>query len=101
MGLELDAYKARTDQTILRLQALQDVTFRIGTLISAGQFGVTKYKTADKTAENIDDSLFTVNNLLTVAGFVSPLKTPVTALKTVLNRIEPVVDRIDDKFDQM
>ncbi|WP_422000970.1 calcium-binding protein [Roseovarius mucosus] len=101
MGLELDAYKARTDQTILRLQALQDVTFRIGTLISAAQFGVTKYKTADKTAENIDDSLFTVNNLLTVAGFVSPLKTPVTALKTVLNRIEPVVDRIDDKFDEI
>ena len=101
MGLELDAYKARTEQTILRLQALQDVTSRIGRLISTAQFGVKKYKTADKTAESVDDSLFTVNNLLTVAGFVSPLKTPVTALKTVLDRIEPVVDSIDDKFDEI
>ncbi|WP_417725998.1 calcium-binding protein [Roseovarius sp.] len=101
MGIELDAYKARTDQTIPRLQALQDVTSKISTLVSVAQFGIKKYKTADKTAEKIDDSLFTVSNLLTVAGFVAPLKTPVTALKRVLDRIEPTVDKIDDKFDEI
>jgi Ca2+-binding RTX toxin-like protein len=101
MGIELDAYKARTDQTIQRLSDLQNVTSRIGTLLTAAQFGVKKYKTADKTAESIDDSLFTVNNLLTVVGFASPLKAPVTALQTVLDRIEPPVDRIDDKFDEI
>nr|WP_296430627.1 calcium-binding protein [Roseovarius sp. BRH_c41] len=101
MGIELDAYKVRTDQTIIRLQALKDITSRIGLLVSAAQFGVAKYKTADKTAEKIDDSLFTIKNLLTVAGFVSPLKTPVTALQRVLDRIEPPVDKIDDKFDEI
>ena len=101
MGIELDAYRANVNETIPRIEELKAVTANVRLLVSTAQFGVKKYKTADDTAEDVDDSLFTVDNLLTVVGFVSPLKTPVTALKEVLDNIRPPADKIDDKFDEI
>lgn len=101
MPRELNIYKAHVDATIPDIKKLNDVSGKISFLIGIANFAVEKYKTADKTSALTLEAIFNVNNLLTIAGFVSPLKTPVKILQQSLKNTKKLVEKIDEKFEKI
>ncbi|THH35166.1 calcium-binding protein [Aliishimia ponticola] len=101
MSTQLSPYKTHVDDTLGNLETLQTATKSLDRFLTVAKLVVGKLKDADETADKVDEGINTTQAVLTVLGFVSPLKTPVNVLKKVFKDVEKPVEKIDEKFDEL
>ncbi|SNS75353.1 calcium-binding protein [Tropicimonas sediminicola] len=98
---ELDIYKSRLDRLLPDVTEMRDAVKTIGYILFSAKYGVGAFKTADKTVKTTYDAIYFTDKLLTVVGFVSPLKAPTKAIQQVLKKVKKPVEKVEEKFDDI
>lgn len=99
MGTQLDLYLKNSAAHLERLDTLGTATKYLDYGMKAGSKVAGHYKKTKNSVEYTKNNIYYIDKVLTVVGFISPLKTPTKALQRVLDRVEKPVKEVDKKMD--